>query len=120
MDAGEGVTRHVMVGFSDPADGKQAEAAAVSEATATAGRAAATATGPSEDLHGARLALDARDGVTPMQHEIVLFLIALSIMLPAAFGIMLVNHNVLIQPDGFGVGMSVFALIGTLMLFLRQ
>jgi hypothetical protein len=33
---------------------------------------------------------------------------------------MLVNHNVLIQPDGFGVGMSVFALIGTLMLFLRQ
>jgi hypothetical protein len=37
-----------------------------------------------------------------MQHEIVLFLIALSIMLPAAFGIMLVHYNVLIQPDGFG------------------
>jgi hypothetical protein len=49
-----------------------------------------------------------------MQHGIVIFLIALSIMLPAAFGIMLV------QPDGFGVGMSVFALIGALMLFLRQ
>jgi hypothetical protein len=27
---------------------------------------------------------------------------------------------VLIQPDGFGVGMSVFALIGALMLLLRQ
>ena len=56
----------------------------------------------------------------PMQHEIVIFLIALSIMLPAAFGIMLVHHDVLLQPDGLGVGMSVFALIGTLMLFLRQ
>jgi hypothetical protein len=66
------------------------------------------------------LALAADDRVTPMQHEIVLFLIALSIMLPAAFGIMLVHYNVLIQPDGFGVGMGVFALIGTLMLFLRQ
>jgi hypothetical protein len=52
-----------------------------------------------------------------MQHGIVIFLIALSIMLPAAFGIMLVHHNILIQPDGFGVGMSVFALIGALMLF---
>jgi len=51
---------------------------------------------------------------------IVTFLIALSIMLPAAFGIMLVHHNVLIQPDDFGVGMSVFALIGALMLLLRQ
>ena len=51
---------------------------------------------------------------------IVIFLIALSIMLPAAFGIMLVHHNVLIQPDYFGVGMSVFALIGALMLLLRQ
>ena len=49
---------------------------------------------------------------------IVIFLIALSIMLPAAFGIMLVHHNVLIQPDGVGVGMSVFALIGALMLLL--
>jgi len=37
---------------------------------------------------------------------IVIFLIAISI--------------VLIQPDGFGVGMSVFALIGALMLLLRQ
>jgi hypothetical protein len=55
-----------------------------------------------------------------MQHGIVIFLIALSIMLPAAFGIMLVHHNILIQPDGFGVGMGVFALIGALMLFLRQ
>jgi len=54
------------------------------------------------------------------QHGIVIFLIALSIMLPAAFGIMLVHHNILIQSDGFGVGMSVFALIGALMLFLRQ
>jgi hypothetical protein len=36
-------------------------------------------------------------------------------MLPAAFGIMLVHYNILIQPDGF-----VFALIGALMLFLRQ
>jgi hypothetical protein len=51
---------------------------------------------------------------------IVIFLVALSIMLPAAFGIMLVHHNVLIQPDGVGVGMSVFALIGALMLLLRQ
>jgi hypothetical protein len=48
-----------MVGFSDPPDGNQAEAAAVSETTTTAGRAAATTTGP----FGARLALDARDGV---------------------------------------------------------
>jgi hypothetical protein len=55
-----------------------------------------------------------------MQNAIVIFLIALSIMLPAAFGIMLVHHDVLLQPDGLGVGMSVFALIGTLMLFLRQ
>jgi hypothetical protein len=55
-----------------------------------------------------------------MQYGIVIFLIALSIMLPAAFGIMLVYHNILIQPDGFGVGMSVVALIGALMLFLRQ
>jgi hypothetical protein len=39
-------------------------------------------------------------------------------MLPAAFGIMLVHHDILIQPDGFGVGMSVFAC--ALMLFLRQ
>jgi hypothetical protein len=61
-----------------------------------------------------RVALDAGDGVRPMP-GIVIFLIALSIMLPAAFGIMLVHHNVLIQPDGFGVGMSVFALIGALM-----
>jgi hypothetical protein len=41
-------------------DGNQAEAAAVSETTTTAGRAAATTTGP----FGARLALDAGDGVT--------------------------------------------------------
>jgi len=33
---------------------------------------------------------------------------------------MLVHHNILIQPDGFGVGMCVFALIGARMLFLRQ
>jgi len=59
LDAGEGVTRHVMVGFSDPADGNQAKAAAVSETTATAGRAAATTTRP----FGAHLALDAGDGV---------------------------------------------------------
>jgi hypothetical protein len=46
LDAGNGVTRHVMVGFPDPADGHQAEAAALPEATATTGRAAATAAGP--------------------------------------------------------------------------
>jgi hypothetical protein len=46
--------------------------------------------------------------------------IVIFLVLPAAFGIMLVHHNVLIQPDGFGVGMSVFALIGALMLLLRQ
>jgi hypothetical protein len=66
------------------------------------------------------VALAANDPVTSMQHGIVIFLIALSIMLPAAFGLMLVHHDVLLQPDGFGVGMSVFALIGALMLFLRQ
>jgi hypothetical protein len=55
-----------------------------------------------------------------MRHEVVVFLIVLSIMLPAAFGIMLVHHSILIQPDGFGVGMSVFTVIGALMLFLRQ
>jgi len=55
-----------------------------------------------------------------MQHGIVIFLIALSIMLPAAFGIMLVHHNILIQPDGFGVGMCVFALIGARMLFFAS
>jgi hypothetical protein len=55
-----------------------------------------------------------------MQQEIVIFLIALSIMMPAAFGIIMVHYDVLLQPDGFGVGMSAFALIGTLMLFLRQ
>jgi hypothetical protein len=36
LAADDGVTRHVMVGFSDPADGKQAEATAVSQAAATA------------------------------------------------------------------------------------
>jgi hypothetical protein len=36
LAADHGVTRHVMVGFSDPADGKQAEATAVSQAAATA------------------------------------------------------------------------------------
>jgi hypothetical protein len=30
------------------------------------------------------------------------------------------EHDQVSQPDGFGVGMSVFALIGALMLFLRQ
>ena len=54
LDAGDGVTRHVMVGFSDPADG-QAEAAAISEAAATAGRAAATTTGPLRSSMAARL-----------------------------------------------------------------
>jgi len=43
--AGCGVTRHVMVAFFEPADGNQAEAAAVSQAAATPGGAAATATG---------------------------------------------------------------------------
>jgi hypothetical protein len=55
-----------------------------------------------------------------MQHGILVFLIGLSIMLPAAFGIIFVHHSILIRPDGFGVGMSVFALIGALMLFMRQ
>jgi hypothetical protein len=66
-----------------------------------------------------RLALDAGDGVTPMQHGGLVFLIVLSIMLPAAFDTMLVHHHVLTQPDGFEVGTSVFALTGALMLFLR-
>jgi hypothetical protein len=30
------------------------------------------------------------------------------------------HHDVLLQPDGFGVGMSVFALIGALMLFFAS
>jgi len=62
LDAGDddGVTRHVMVGFFDPADGNQAETAAVSQTAATAGGAATTTAGP----FGARLALDAGDGVT--------------------------------------------------------
>jgi hypothetical protein len=47
-----------MVGFSDPADGK-AKAAAVSETTTTAGRTATTTAG----RFGARLAMDAGDGV---------------------------------------------------------
>jgi hypothetical protein len=59
MDAGEGVTRHVMVGFSDPADGNQAEAAAVSETTTTAGRTAATAAGSLRSSMAAGPALDA-------------------------------------------------------------
>src|SRR5262249_12628951 len=59
LDAGDGVTRHVMVGFFDPADGNQAETAAVSETTTTAGRAAATTAGP----FGARVAMDAGGGV---------------------------------------------------------
>jgi hypothetical protein len=57
-----------MVGFSDPADGNQAEAAAVSKTTTTAGRAAATTTEP----FGARLALDAGDGVTPCNRALSL------------------------------------------------
>jgi hypothetical protein len=52
--ADEGVTCHVMVGFSDSAVGK-AETAAVSEATTTTGRAAATATGHLRNVHGTRL-----------------------------------------------------------------
>jgi hypothetical protein len=55
------VTRHVVVGFSEPANGNQAEAAAVSQAPATTGRAAATAAG-----HEARLALDAGNGMSDM------------------------------------------------------
>jgi hypothetical protein len=49
-------------------DGNQAEAAALSEATATPGRAAATATGPLRSSMAPRLALDAGDGVTRL-HE---------------------------------------------------
>jgi hypothetical protein len=64
--ADEGVTCHVMVGFSDSAVGK-AETAAVSEATTTTGRAAATATGPLRNVHGTRLAMGAHDRVNSRQ-----------------------------------------------------
>ena len=80
MDAGEGVTHHVMVGFSDPADGNQAEAAAVSKTTTTAGRAAATATGP----FGARVAMDAGDGVGDMQAPVIAAAILLAAVIIAA------------------------------------
>jgi hypothetical protein len=61
--ADEGVTCHVM---SDSAVGK-AETAAVSEATTTTGRAAATATGPLRNVHGTRLAMGAHDRVNSRQ-----------------------------------------------------
>jgi hypothetical protein len=54
-----------MVEFPDPADGNQAEAAALSEAASTAGGAAAAATGP----QAPRLALDAGDGVRSMTDD---------------------------------------------------
>ena len=69
MDAGDGVTRHVMVGFFDPADGNQAETAAVSQTAATAGGAATTTAGP----FGARLALDAGDDDGVTRHVMVGF-----------------------------------------------
>jgi hypothetical protein len=36
LDARDGMTRHVMVGFSEPPDGNQAEAASVSQNTTAA------------------------------------------------------------------------------------
>src|SRR5262249_50731257 len=62
MEVGVKITPHARVAFSTLPDANQAEAAAVSETTTTTGRAAATTTRP----FGARLALDARDRVTPL------------------------------------------------------
>src|SRR5262245_27660712 len=64
LDAGDGVTRHVLVGFSEPAD--QAEAAAVSQTAASTGGAATTAAGSRSERRPPRLALDAVDGVAPL------------------------------------------------------
>jgi hypothetical protein len=118
LAADDGVTRHVMVGFSDPAvpegkgDGNQAEAAAVSQAAATAGRATAPATGALRTM-APRLALDAGDRMTPMR-GVDTFLGALAIMVFAAIGAMLVHYGL---HDSFGFGVGVFALAGAFMLY---
>ena len=81
-----------MVGPPEPADGNQAEAAAFSQAAATAERAAATAAGP----QAARLALDAGDGVKgggAMVHpEDVSNLIALTVLIALAAAILLLGN----------------------------
>jgi hypothetical protein len=60
LAAPDRVTRHVMEGRGQD----KAEAAAVTEAATTTGRAATTATEPPRNVHGARLALAALDRVT--------------------------------------------------------
>jgi tellurite resistance protein TehA-like permease len=46
---------------------------------------------------------------------IVVFLKAVLIALLAAFGVMMVHHNV--QPDSFGLGVGAFAIVGAFMLY---
>jgi hypothetical protein len=42
---------------------------------------------------------------------------ALSIMLLAAYGTMMVHHNGLIEPNSFGLALGVFALVGAFLLY---
>lgn len=48
---------------------------------------------------------------------VVVFLKAILITLLAAFGIMMVHHNGLMQPDSFGLGVGAFGIVGAFMLY---
>ena len=62
-----------------------------------------------------RVAMDARDGVMPM-HWAATFLVAPAIMVLAAVGAALIHYNFL-WTDSLGIGMGVFVLVGTFMLY---
>jgi hypothetical protein len=87
LAADDGVTHHVMVGFSDLADGNQAEAAAVSQAAEAAGRATTTAAGHQKSV-SPRLALDAGDGVRGLmtRRKQWLIWVAVIVLVLAAIG----------------------------------
>jgi hypothetical protein len=107
LAARDRVTRHVMVGFPDPA--VRARPPERDEAT----QRLATARGRAVTI-SPRMAPDARDGVTPMRGEVGTFLGALAIMGFAAIGAMLVHDNL---HNSFGFGAGIFVLAGAFMLY---
>jgi hypothetical protein len=100
LAARDRVTRHVMVGFSDPAVRPLPP-----EKHAVGGHL----------TPAPRPALDAGDGVRPM-HWALTFLVALAIMVLAAVGAALIHYNFL-WTDSLGIGMGVFVLVGAFMLY---
>jgi hypothetical protein len=48
---------------------------------------------------------------------VLVFLKATLITLLAAFGIMMVHHNGIMEPNSFGLGMGAFAIVGAFMLY---